>query len=99
MEKGLIEHFPLTNLVAAVSVGIVGGELCLDLEYSEDVVAQVDMNVVGTAEGRLVEVQGTAEGAPFRRDELDELLNLALRGIDRLVKAQADVLPEVDTSR
>jgi ribonuclease PH len=99
MEKGLIERFPLTNLVAAVSVGIVGGELCLDLEYSEDVVAQVDMNVVGTAEGRLVEVQGTAEGAPFRRDELDELLNLALRGIDRLVKAQADVLPEVDTSR
>jgi ribonuclease PH len=99
MKKGLVERLPLTGLVAAVSVGIVGGELCLDLEYSEDVSAQVDMNVVGTADGKVVEVQGTAEGAPFQRKELDGLLDLALAGIDQLVRAQAAILPEVGVGR
>jgi ribonuclease PH len=99
MKKGLVERLPLTGLVAAVSVGIVGGELCLDLEYSEDVAAQVDMNVVGTADGKVVEVQGTAEGAPFQRKELDGLLDLALAGIDQLVRAQAAILPEVGVGR
>jgi ribonuclease PH len=98
-QDGLIEAIPLQSLVAAVSVGIVEGRLCLDLEYSEDVVAKVDMNVVATAEGRLVEVQGTAEGAPFHREELDELLSLAMRGVDRLVEAQSALLPEVGSGR
>lgn len=99
IERGSIERFPLRGLVAAVSVGIVRGEPCLDLEYIEDVVAQVDMNVVGTEDRRLVEVQGTAEGAPFQRSELDHLLDLALQGIDRLVEAQRALLPEVGSGQ
>ena len=80
--------------LAAVSVGIVDGEPRLDLEYVEDVKADTDMNVVATATGELVEVQGTAEGAPFRRDELDALLDLALAGIGTLTALQAEALGE-----
>ena len=80
--------------LAAVSVGIVDGEPRLDLEYVEDVKAGTDMNVVATADGELVEVQGTAEGAPFRRDELDALLDLALAGIADLTRMQADALAQ-----
>jgi ribonuclease PH len=80
--------------LAAVSVGIVDGQPRLDLEYTEDVAADTDMNVVATADGDLVEVQGTAEGAPFRRDELDALLDLALGGIRDLTRLQADALAQ-----
>ena len=80
--------------LAAVSVGIVDGQPRLDLEYVEDVAAGTDMNVVATADGELVEVQGTAEGAPFRRDELDALLDLALAGIADLTRMQADALAQ-----
>ena len=76
---GLAKAMP--GSVAAVSLGIVGGELLLDLDYSEDSNADVDLNVVMTGDGRLVEVQATAEQVPFGRDELDELLELAARGI------------------
>ena len=92
MNEGLLERSPLVEPVAAVSVGIVDGVPLLDLDYEEDSTAQVDMNVVGTASGRLVEVQGTAEGHPFSRDELDDLLDLALGGIERLVVAQRGAL-------
>jgi ribonuclease PH len=78
----------LTGQVAAVSVGVIDGEPRLDLPYEEDVRAEVDMNVVATADGRLVEVQGTAEGTPFGRDALDELLDLALAGCDELFALQ-----------
>ena len=78
--------------VAAVSVGLVDGVPCLDLDYVEDSSAQVDMNVVATGDGGLVEVQGTAEGAPFRREQLDRLLDLALTGIGELGAAQARAL-------
>jgi ribonuclease PH len=78
--------------VAAVSVGIVDGVPVLDLDYPEDVSAGTDMNVVATGDGELVEVQGTAEGAPFRREELDALLDLALAGTARLTEAQATAL-------
>ena len=78
--------------LAAVSVGIVDGQPRLDLEYVEDVAADTDMNVVATADGELVEVQGTAEGAPFSRDELDALLDLALGGIATLSRLQAEAL-------
>jgi len=74
--------------VAAVSLGIVGGELLLDLDYSEDSTADVDLNVVMTGDGRLVEVQATAEQVPFGRDELDELLELGTKGIDLIRAAQ-----------
>jgi ribonuclease PH len=70
--------------VAAVSVGVVDGEPLLDLDYSEDSTADVDLNVVMTADGRLVEVQATAERDPFSREQLDELLELAAAGIERI---------------
>jgi ribonuclease PH len=78
----------LPGSVAAVSVGIVGGEPLLDLDYSEDSTAEVDMNVVMTGDGRLVEVQATAELEPFSRELLDELLDLAAGGIETLTAAQ-----------
>jgi ribonuclease PH len=80
----------LAGSVAAVSVGIVDGEPLLDLEYTEDSTAEADMNVVMTGDGRLVEVQATAEGAPFTREELDELLDLASGGIAEIAQAQED---------
>ncbi|MHB8467981.1 MAG: ribonuclease PH [Acidimicrobiales bacterium] len=83
---------PLIEGCAAVSVGIVGGACLLDLEYSEDSTAEVDMNVVMTSSGRFVEVQGTAEGEPFPRAQLDSLLDLATQGITTILAAQAEVL-------
>lgn len=88
LRDGLIERDPLREWVAAVSVGIVDGQPRLDLDYVEDSSAQVDMNIVATESQGLVEVQGTAEGHPFSRSELDELIDLALSGIDQLVAAQ-----------
>jgi ribonuclease PH len=82
----------LTGSIAAVSVGIVDGELLLDLDYSEDSNADVDVNVVMTADGRLVEVQATAERVPFDRARLDELLDLAAAGIDELALHQRDAI-------
>ena len=89
---GLVERSPVREMVAAVSVGIVGGEIVVDLDYPADSSAQVDMNVVATESGGLVEVQGTAEGDPFRRDQLDELLSAALGGISQLIEAQRGAL-------
>jgi ribonuclease PH len=91
-EKKIVTRPVLTGSVAAVSVGIVEGEPALDLDYVEDSAAEVDMNVVRTDDGRYVEIQGTAEGTPFRRDRLGELLNLADGGIDRLQARQREVL-------
>jgi ribonuclease PH len=84
----------LTGSIAAVSVGIVGGEAVLDLDYSEDSGAETDMNVVMTGDGRLVEVQATAEQDPFSRELLDELLDLAAAGIDELTAAQLEAAGE-----
>ena len=92
VQEGLCAQNPLRERVAAVSVGIVDGVPCLDLDYPQDSSAQVDMNVVGTESGGLVEVQGTAEGDPFRRDELDALMDLALSGLESLLAAQAQAL-------
>jgi ribonuclease PH len=80
----------LTDSVAAVSVGVVGGSSLLDLDYEEDSAAEVDVNVVMAGDGRLIEVQATAERAPLDRDQLDELLDLAARGIDQIGAAQED---------
>ena len=91
--KALSRH-PLTDSCAAVSVGVVDAVCMLDLDYSEDSRAEVDMNVVMTGEGRFVEVQGTAEGAAFSRGELDELLQLADSGIAVLMQEQRAVLAE-----
>ncbi|HEU4990135.1 MAG TPA: ribonuclease PH, partial [Gemmatimonadaceae bacterium] len=86
---GRLAASPVLRRVAAVSVGIVGGEPRLDLEYAEDVCAEVDMNVVMTSSGQFVEVQGTAEGLPFSRSELDDLLSLAEHGIAQLLDHQS----------
>ena len=85
---------PLIDSVAAVSVGIIDGTPMLDLAYTEDVRAETDMNVVATGRGLFVEVQGTAEGAPFDRRELDHLLDLALAGTERLTALQREALGE-----
>ena len=89
LSEGSIESDPIVDQCAAVSVGIVGDALLLDLEYSEDAGADVDLNVVMTGRGGLIEVQGTAEGSPFTRPQFDELLDLAAAGIEGLVAAQA----------
>jgi ribonuclease PH len=90
--SGKIKTEPMVRSVAAISVGAKGGVALLDLDYSEDSTADVDMNVVATGEGKLVEVQGTAEGAPFGRGELDAMLDLALEGIQRLGALQQAAL-------
>ncbi|HZN14965.1 MAG TPA: ribonuclease PH [Acidimicrobiales bacterium] len=90
--RGVIKTNPVTEACAAVSVGIVGGTPMVDLEYSEDAHAEVDMNVVMTASGQFVEVQGTAEGAAFSRPELDQLLALAEGGIKQILAMQAAIV-------
>jgi ribonuclease PH len=91
-DDGRLRAFPLREEVAATSVGMVGGAPYLDLSYSEDSAAEVDMNVVMTGSGRFVEVQGTAEGRPFTYDELQTMLDLARKGIDELIVIQRRIL-------
>jgi len=92
LAAGKIERNPLTDLVAAISVGMVEGAALLDLDYEEDSGCDTDMNVVMTGAGGIVEVQGTAEGAPFSRRQMDQLLDLAQSGIARLIEAQRSAL-------
>jgi len=92
--RGDITGEPLLGSVAAVSVGIVNGESMLDLCYEEDVTAQVDMNVVLTGEGKYVELQGTGEESTFSENELNEMINHAKKGINRLTQIQKKVLEE-----
>lgn len=91
-EEGRIRKDPILRQVAAVSVGIVEGEPLLDLDYLEDASAEVDLNLVASAEGEIVEVQGTAEQKPFSRAQLDAMLEVGLGGIARLAEAQRSVL-------
>jgi ribonuclease PH len=90
---------PLREPCAAISVGIVGGLPMLDHAYSEDVVAEVDMNVVMTGSGRFIEVQGTAEGLPFTREELGSLLDLGVAGIEEIVLLQQEMTSEPPAPR
>jgi ribonuclease PH len=90
VDRGLIAELPLTQTVAAISVGVVGGRPVLDLAYVEDSTADTDMNVVMTGDGRFVEVQGTAEAEPFDRGALDALLDLAAGGIERVRALQLE---------
>ncbi len=90
--RGDIDRTPLRDSVAAVSVGVIDGEVRLDLPYEEDARAEVDMNVVATGEGRFIEVQGTGEGATFSAEELQALTVLALRGIEELGSIQRAAL-------
>ena len=92
LERGLVQRRPMRELVAAVSVGLLGGDVLVDLAYDEDSTCDCDMNVVGSAGGGLVEVQGTAEGAPFSRTQLDALVDAAQHGIARIVELQRAAL-------
>ena len=92
LAKGLLKQTPLREVVAAVSVGIVEGVPLLDLDYPEDSNCETDMNVVMTASGGLVEVQGTAEGLPFSRQQMNELLDLASAGIHDIIQLQQQAL-------
>ncbi len=94
-QKNLIKHLPLNDIVAAVSVGVVGGADLLDLCYDEDYQASVDMNVVMTGKGKFVEVQGTAEGLPFGRDRLNKLLDLAQVGLQQIFQIQRETLKDI----
>ena len=94
LDQGRITASPIRDFVAAVSVGVVQGTPLLDLEYVEDSSCDTDMNVVMTAAGGFVEVQGTAEGAPFTRAEMDAMLALAAKGITELVAAQRAALAQ-----
>ena len=93
-QRGVLEGSPLIGQVAAVSVGLVDGAALLDLDYSEDSRAEVDLNVVMNQELHLLEIQGTAEGAPFSRQQLSSLVDLAEAGIQQLQAAQTKALEE-----
>ena len=92
--SGRLKTNPLLGQIAAVSVGIFAGTPVLDLDYAEDSAAETDMNVVMNEAGGFIEVQGTAEGHAFRRDELDALLNLAASGVAEICRSQNEVLAE-----
>ena len=92
--QGIIPALPLRDFVAATSVGIVAGQPLLDLTYQEDSICEVDMNIVMTGAGRLIEVQGTAEHQPFAREELDQLLDLATQGVNQLIALQRCLIGE-----
>lgn len=94
LRNGLIEKSPLKDYLAAISVGVVHGKPMVDLCYAEDSIAEVDMNVVMTGNGRFVEIQGTAEGVPFSRDSLDMLIKLAEKGINNLIAIQKKYIEE-----
>jgi ribonuclease PH len=92
LEDGKITRAPLRDYIAAVSVGVVGGRVLLDLNYVEDSAAEVDMNVVCTGDGRFVEIQGTAETEAFSRGQMNEMVDAASSGIGRLIAIQRDVI-------
>jgi ribonuclease PH len=94
-EGGLIQTLSLKDIVAATSVGIVNGDLLLDLTYNEDSQAEVDMNVVMTGSGQLIEIQGTAERKTFTKEQMEAMLDLAKKGITQLLDAQRNALKDV----
>src|SRR6267143_5631602 len=92
LEERKIKKSPIISEVAAISVGIVDGTPLLDLKYDEDSRAEVDMNIVCTGDGRFIEVQGTAEGSPFTREQMDDLLDLGRKGIEQLIRLQRQAI-------
>lgn len=92
MSQGKIKKMPIENFVSAVSVGIKDGEIILDLNYSEDSTCQVDMNIIMTEKGELVEIQGTGEEKPFTKQELDEMIRIGEKGIIELINMQKESL-------
>lgn len=99
MKEKRISKSPIISEVAAISVGIVDGTPLLDLKYDEDSRAEVDMNIVCAGDGRFIEVQGTAEGAPFTREQMDNLLELGRKGIEQLVAIQRQAIEAASDGR
>ena len=97
MKEKKISKSPIISEVAAISVGIVDGNALLDLKYDEDSRAEVDMNIVCAGDGRFIEVQGTAEGRPFTREQMDDLLELGRKGIEQLVRLQRQAIDAAGT--
>ncbi len=95
-EDGIVEKVPVKDFVSAISVGVVNGDILLDLAYEEDSTADVDMNFVMTRGGQFIEVQGTAEQAPFSRDLLDKMVDVATRGILELTEKQIEIFGEIN---
>lgn len=95
LREGRIEKNPLRDFVAAVSVGVVENQILLDLDYKEDSQAEVDANFVITGEGKIVEIQGTAEQTPFEREILDRMIDLAMKGIEELIDRQREIVGEL----
>ncbi|MDI6601667.1 MAG: ribonuclease PH, partial [Thermoanaerobacteraceae bacterium] len=95
LQNGILKNIPLTSFVAATSVGIVNNEKLLDLCYEEDSIALIDMNVVMTDKGQYVEVQGTGEGGPFSKKDMDELMLLAEKGIMQLIEIQRQAIGDI----
>lgn len=91
-KKDLLKKLPLTDYLAAISIGKVGGEVMVDLAYTEDSMAEVDLNLVMTGQGQYVEIQGTAERTPFAKSDLDEFLNLGWQAIQRLTTIQKELI-------
>jgi len=91
-QRGVVKEIPVDDYVSAVSVGLVDGQIYLDLEYEEDARAEVDMNFIMTGRGLFIEVQGTAEEAPFSRDILNKMTDTAIQGIADITKKQMEVL-------
>jgi ribonuclease PH len=91
-EQGLLTMWPLTNQIVGVAVGLVGGEARADLDYGEDFDCDVDLNLVFTGDGRLIEVQGTAEGEPFSRNELEALVDIGWQGAQQIVAKQREIV-------
>ena len=94
-EEGKVNEIPLSDYLSAVSVGIVDNQILLDLEYEEDSRAEVDMNFVMTGSGLFIEVQGTAEHAPFNKEQLDLMTELAVSGIQKIIKRQKEVVGDL----
>ena len=94
-KKNVFKKIPINHMIAAVSVGIVNGKCCLDLNYAEDSTAEVDTNIVMTDSGKFVEVQGTAEKEPFDGEQLNKMMELAKKGINRLIDEQKAALKGV----
>ena len=91
-QDGLIKEMPVSDYVAAISVGMLGGKPILDLDYDEDSTADVDMNIIMTGDGRFVEIQGTAEREPFKKEDMNKLITLARKGVNELIDEQKKVL-------
>ncbi len=94
-EEGIVNEIPISDYLSAISVGIVDKQILLDLEYEEDSRAEVDMNFVMTGSGLFIEVQGTAEHAPFNKEQLDQMTELAVSGIQKIIDRQKEVVGDL----